>query len=121
MSPNTSTATFDLADLLNRLDGDRELLRDLVDIFKQTFPNYLSDLRKSLDAHQAKQLEAACHILKGMLLNLSAPRASALAGQMEILARENQIAAVLILLPEFEAECRLLALQLDACLVQVPS
>jgi len=79
-SPNLS---FDQRELLARVDNDRELLHDLLTIFKEEFPRYLQALRVAVDASDGKLVAVAAHALKGMLLNLAAGQAAAAAGRLE--------------------------------------
>jgi HPt (histidine-containing phosphotransfer) domain-containing protein len=61
-----------------------------------------------------KQVEAESHTLKGMLLNLSAARAAALAADLENLGREGKIPAMREALTEFQSEAQTLLLQMES-------
>jgi len=66
---------FDYEELLARVENDRELLRDLLTIFREEFPHQLSRLTRSCGSKKWKRVAAAAHALRGMLSNLAATQA----------------------------------------------
>jgi HPt (histidine-containing phosphotransfer) domain-containing protein len=94
----------DMPELLSRVDNDRELLRDLVMIFKEDFPRHMEALRKAVAGPDLKAAKMVGHTLKGMLSNLAVTRASALAGHLEQLAGGAGSDALPDALAEFERE-----------------
>src|SRR5258708_39180200 len=91
----SSNLTFDHAELLARVDNDRELLHDLLTIFKEEFPRHLKALREAVESGDGKLVTVAAHTLKGMLLNLAAGRAAAAVGRLEQLGRSGETAGSL--------------------------
>src|SRR5258708_19562927 len=91
----SSNLTFDHAELLARVDNDRELLHDLLTIFKEEFPRHLKALREAVESGDGKLVTVAAHTLKGMLLNLAAGRAAAAVGRLEQLGRSGETAGFL--------------------------
>jgi HPt (histidine-containing phosphotransfer) domain-containing protein len=85
--PNESS--IDFPELLSRVDNDRELLLDLMSIFKEDFPRHVRELTDVIAAHDLKKMSVVSHTLKGMLANLAVTRAAAAAGKLEQLGREN--------------------------------
>ena len=70
-----------LSELLERVENDRELIRELLLIFKEEFPIHLRALRDAVDYMDGKRVAAEAHTMKGMLSNLAAgSAASAAAG-----------------------------------------
>ena len=69
---NSSNLTFDHGELLARVDNDRELLQDLLTIFKEEFPRHLQALHEAVDSGDGKLVAIAAHTMKGMLLNMAA-------------------------------------------------
>jgi CheY-like chemotaxis protein len=110
---------FDFAELLVRVDNDRELLVDLLTIFKEEFPRHLQGLREAIASLEPARIATASHTLKGMLSNLAATRAAKLATQMEQLARQGQSRDFADLLYQFETEARILLPQLEAYVTEV--
>ena len=84
-------AVFDLPDLLDRVDGDRDLLLDLVRTFCADAPRLLTDVRRSGARHDAKGLHGAAHALKGACSNFSAPGAVGAARAVEECGRLNDM------------------------------
>ena len=87
-SPNS---TFDPEELLTRVENDRELLQDLLTIFKEEFPGHLQALREAVESGEGKCVVAAAHALKGMLSNLAATQAAAAAAKLEQLGRNGEV------------------------------
>jgi two-component system, sensor histidine kinase and response regulator len=104
----------DMPELLSRVDNDRELLRDLVMIFKEDFPRHMEALRKAVAGPDLKAAKMVSHTLKGMLSNLAVTRASALAGHMEQLAGDVGASSLPEALAEFEQEVDGLLLEMEA-------
>jgi len=74
---------IDRAALLDRVEGDQELLTEMIHLFQQDAPNLLSDMRDALERADMPVLERSAHSLKGAAGNLSALRTAAAALQLE--------------------------------------
>jgi HPt (histidine-containing phosphotransfer) domain-containing protein len=105
---------LNITELLSRVDHDHELVSELFVIFKSVFPSHLQRLSDAVANELSKQVEAESHTLKGMLLNLSAPRAAVLAADLENLGREGKIAGMREALAEFQSEAQTLLLQMES-------
>jgi len=81
---------LDLNELLSRVEGDYELLRDISDIFNEEFPKSYQILTAALALNDLKQVQFSAHTLKGMFSSLSFVRASACARRIELMARVEQ-------------------------------
>jgi PAS domain S-box-containing protein len=68
---------------LRRMDGDRELFRNLAQFFAEDGPALVVQIREALAARDWPALELAAHSLKGMARNFEARQAAKLAGQLE--------------------------------------
>jgi HPt (histidine-containing phosphotransfer) domain-containing protein len=77
----------DVAQLLDRIDGDRALLAELVDLFRAEFPGSLRAAQQAISQQDCNALRMAGHTLKGALANLSATKASTLAGELEAIGK----------------------------------
>jgi len=108
-----------LDELLARVDHDRELLRDLVVIFKDDFPRQVSVLHRAIAESDLKTTERSSHTLKGMFLSLAAARAVAAATRLEQLARAQDMAALPIALKLLENEGALLLPELEVHLGKI--
>jgi two-component system, sensor histidine kinase and response regulator len=81
---------WDMKELMERLDGDRELLRELLVMFREDVQMNLEKSRKAEAERDFKQLARTAHTLKGMLNNLSMRAAAEKAATLERAARENR-------------------------------
>jgi HPt (histidine-containing phosphotransfer) domain-containing protein len=114
----TMSSILNITDLLNRVDNDRELLVELFSIFKMEFPTHLQRLSEAIIREETKQVETESHALKGMLLNLSASRAAAVATELERMGRENKIGGMKVAFAEFQREAEALLSHMDECVIE---
>ena len=77
-------------ELLERVDGDRELLCDLLRMFREDAPAGLAKANSKLTEGDMTELSRAAHGLKGMFKNLSMNRAAEAAYVLEEAAREER-------------------------------
>jgi two-component system, sensor histidine kinase and response regulator len=90
--PKKSSAdAVDLADVLERLDGDRTLFDELTHVFQEDCPKTLDGMRRAIALHDPKSLERLAHTLKGSSANLSAFAVSQAAGEIERLAQSDGV------------------------------
>lgn len=99
-----STTAIDAEDLRQQLDGDRELLRELVELFLKSSPGTLASLRNGVEASDPKQVEAVAHLLRGTLGNLTATHAAATAQELESAGRDGKLERATHLLPTLEQQ-----------------
>lgn len=98
----TAVPDFDKLGALDRCDQDAQLLKELVEMFFQEYPNSIAAIRAALQKSKGDELRAAAHSIKGAAGNVGAARAHALAYQLEKLGAQGNIAEASKLLPEFE-------------------
>jgi len=89
---HSPVATVNAAELLQRIDGDRTLLAELIKMLREEYPGQLHDARESIARGDAKGLERVGHGLKGALDNLSATSASRFAAELESMGRSANLA-----------------------------
>ena len=70
--------------LMARLDGDRELLKELQQLFAKECPRLKADLHRQLEARDNAALARAAHTLRGMLSTFSALKAEHAAQALEL-------------------------------------
>ena len=104
-----SSVSFDQGQALDRLGGDTDLLLQIAEIFCQTAPPKLAEIRQALAAGDAGTLTRAAHSLKGSVANFSAGRAWEAARNLEMAGRGGQLdlAKELAVQLEHEVECLL--------------
>jgi two-component system, sensor histidine kinase and response regulator len=78
---------FDRNAVLARVEGDRELLRELVTLFLDESPGLLSEIQQSIARRDGKALERAAHTLKGSVGNFGAKRSYDVALKLEMMGR----------------------------------
>lgn len=86
-----SKPVFDLQQALVNLEGDVELLKDIVDIFREGAPARLDELDFSLASGDVILVREHAHALKGSAGNCCATRLYDLALELEMLAREGTL------------------------------
>lgn len=80
------TESFDIINrktLWKRLDGDRELLRELLQGYRGSCPEVVAELRAGVSGQDPTRVQRAAHQLKGMVGSLSATKAFNTARDME--------------------------------------
>lgn len=115
-----SSSLIDFAELLARVENDRELMRELLLIFKEEFPRHHKALRVAAEALDAKLVASEAHTLKGMLSNLAAREAAGAAARLEQLGRNGETSEFVESLAGFDQLAKELLLQVDSCVAEVP-
>ena len=82
---------MDLGELMARLEYDRDLLRDVLEIFLEEFPVLYGRLQEALAMGEMREVRVTAHTLKGMLASLSFGRASAAAMRIEQMAADFRV------------------------------
>ena len=119
-APDSAGATpapdfvFDPSVVLNRVDGDRELLREVVMLFFEDTPKLLTEMRAAIDRGDARALERAAHTLKGSISNFGVPSAVAPALRLEQMARAGELAPALAAWEQLQLQVNQLVPALEA-------
>lgn len=113
------TSFIHLEELLERVENDRELMRDLLSIFKEEFPRRYQALREAVESQDATRVVLEAHTLKGMLSNLAALEAAEAAAHLECLARKGETVRFRESFAHFETMAGALTRQLDSFMAQV--
>jgi two-component system sensor histidine kinase/response regulator len=82
---------IDTASALARVEGDVELLKELVALFLKDLPEMLTNLREAVTARDATAIERAAHKLKGSVGNFAAQPAFEAALKLEVLGRDGSL------------------------------
>jgi two-component system sensor histidine kinase/response regulator len=91
-APVRVQASLDRAAVLARLDGDEELLRELVDLFLDDTPRLLAEARDAIAVGDSVRLQRAAHTIKGSVGNFGAEAVVNAAWHLESLARTTSLA-----------------------------
>jgi len=110
---------WNLAELLDRVDNDQELLRDLLNIFKEDFPRTMQSLESAVASADLKNASRLSHSLKGMLSSLGGTRAAAAAAKLEALSAAGETASLRGALDALAHEAESLVPELNAYMAEV--
>jgi len=83
--------SFDPAALWQRVNGDRQLLVELVELFMQECPRLLQNIRSSIEQGSFTDIQKFSHKLKGSALQFSGRGAAAAAGALEDAAKGKSL------------------------------
>ncbi|NQT50889.1 response regulator, partial [bacterium] len=86
------TGDFDVDEALERVAGDRSLLRELAATFLDSCPALLARIDAAITAGDSTELERAAHELKGAAATLAGPGTAEAAFALERMGREGNLA-----------------------------
>ncbi len=102
--PRSDADAFDNNALLERLGGDEEALKEILDLFCEQIPGMLKDLCAAVQAEDWERLASLSHSLKGASWNLGAHALADLAAELERNAQAPDPAGLHSLLSRMELE-----------------
>ena len=82
---------FEKADLIDRLMGDEELAKEILEGFMEDVPLKVAALKKAIDDSDAESVRQEAHSLKGASANVGAPVLREVAYQIEVAGKENDL------------------------------
>jgi CheY-like chemotaxis protein len=89
-APSTG-AVFDRTEALAAIEGDEELLRELIGLFLAQADKLVPEIRGASERGDSKVLERAAHKLKGSMGSFGAELASETALRLEIMGRNGDL------------------------------
>jgi HPt (histidine-containing phosphotransfer) domain-containing protein len=107
---------FNAQVLLDRVHGDLNLLRELVDLFAAEVPGMLARIEKAIQDGSPSEMEKASHKIKGSMLQFSAHEAANIAFQLEQKGQAGSMAGAEVLLEKLRREFAALQQTLSAML-----
>ncbi len=84
-------AIFDPKQALKGVNGDKDLLREVVRIFLEESPGMMAEIETAIDEKDADRLDRAAHAIKGSVGNFGARKAHDLARRLEMLGKGNRL------------------------------
>ena len=99
-----SDAVFDQEAVFARVQGDRELLQEIVGLFFVETPELLSAIRESIAGGDGKALERAAHSLKGTVSSFGSQAAREAALRLETAGRDGDVTCAAPAYAELERE-----------------
>jgi two-component system, sensor histidine kinase and response regulator len=91
LSKDVSKDVMNVDDALRRLGDDKELLRDIVQIYLEDAPGIVEKIHNALDQADSNALQRAAHSLKGLAATLSASEVVGAAARVEYLAATRNL------------------------------
>ncbi|MDQ7821798.1 MAG: response regulator [Candidatus Eremiobacteraeota bacterium] len=83
---------FDVAEVMKRIDNDRTLLREVLEIFLEDVPNQIKNLEGAIHDQKFKEIGRLGHILKGASSNMGAHRLREVGFQIEKAGSSSDLA-----------------------------
>jgi len=77
--------------LSQRVNGDKQLMKQMINTFLHDLPGRLASLRKAVQRKDAPELATQAHALKGTLSIFGAPQAHARAQELQDLGRSGDL------------------------------
>lgn len=105
---------FDREAMLAELDGDEDLLAELVETMKGEAPKLLHEVRVAAAAADAALVARAAHTLKGAVSNFGARAAAEAALRLEQMGRAGDLSDLTAALGTLETEMAALVRELEA-------
>lgn len=115
----TAETSWNLPELLERLDNDRAFLAELLTIFCQDSRVAMKQAQDALSKPDLSSLERKAHTLKGMLRNLLMGHAAKLASDLESAARQGRAQDCALLFAQLQNSIEKLAPEIDAQMQEV--
>lgn len=103
-----SEEVFDKSSLLNRVLGDEDLVREVIEVFLSDIPNKINAMKQALDKREASQVRDQAHAVKGAAMNVSALALRETAFQMEQAGESEDMEKAISLMPEMEKQFEIL-------------
>ena len=113
MSDPTTELVFDPSVIVKRVDGDRDLLREITGLFFEDTPQSMTEIRNAISRADAHALERSAHALKGSVGNFGARRAFELAFSLEQMGRKGDFAHANEVFEQLEQQISLLGPALE--------
>ena len=112
----TAPSVIDRKTLWKRLDGDRDLLRELLEGYRGCCPDVIAELREGVTRQDPKLVTRAAHQLKGMVSSLAATEAFTTARDLERSGQASDFTQAPNILAKLEAALREVDAELE-CIV----
>lgn len=114
----TARPALDVANALERVEGDRELLEELLHLFADECQSSLEQMRSVWNARDINTLIRLAHTMKGSAANVGANGISEAARELEMQVRSGNVEPAFQQIANLEREVARLKPELDAFLKQ---
>ena len=103
LSAQCLVLVFDLASVQERLDGDNELVRVVLEAFLDDIPCQIQALKEHLANGDSSAAGRVAHAIRGASANVGGDRLRNLAKEMEMAANNQDLNIIKTRMPELEA------------------
>lgn len=103
MHSDNRDPVLDITIALAHVDGDRELLSELVAMFLEDYPRSIEEAQNSILNRDSACLERVAHTLKGRLAFFGVRKARSQVEELEAMGREKNLAGAWKTLEELKA------------------
>jgi CheY-like chemotaxis protein len=100
----TRTDVVDWSKAIEVVQGDLDLLKEIVITFLDEYPRMLGELQDAVSTAKAKEVQRLAHLIKGSMRYLGAKRAYDCADHLERLGRESELSGAAASLERLSAE-----------------
>jgi len=100
----TTDSVLGLAEAMTNMDGDIELLREIIDIFAETAPPQFESIQQCIASGDVKSVAIQAHALKGGASNFCARKFVASALNLELLAKGDSLEGATAMLDEMRTD-----------------
>jgi HPt (histidine-containing phosphotransfer) domain-containing protein len=90
----SSSGQLDWSKAMDVVQGDLELLKDIVVTFLDEYPRMLLELEHAVEAGNAKDVQRTAHLIKGSMRYLGAKNAYDRADELETMGREQRLSDI---------------------------
>jgi hypothetical protein len=88
------TTVFNMEDTIANLNGDHELLKEVVEKCVELFPESIAAIRNAIDERNACDLAKSAHKLRGMVCYFNAHSVMESARKLELMGKNSDLALV---------------------------
>ena len=88
---NDEANVFNVTEALERVEGDMDLLGEMIDLFLEECPRMLAAIERAVAANDAQALYHAAHTLKGSVGNFAAAGTFAASLALEKMGRQQEL------------------------------
>lgn len=95
---------LDLAKTMEFVDGDTELVQEILVVFLDEYPRRMDELKKAIIEKDFKQLHMCAHSFRGAIVNFGAPKPAILLKRLEHNGKKQDISDSAFVLQELDLE-----------------
>ncbi|MBL7197385.1 MAG: Hpt domain-containing protein [Candidatus Omnitrophica bacterium] len=107
-----NSVVFDLQKALEQVGGDREMLKEIINIYREEYPKQLQEIQEAIKKNNAATVDSVAHTIKGAVGNFGAKPAFEAALNLEKIGKSGNLSEALDAFNTLKAELELLEQEL---------